>query len=742
MNNYIKESFEDSFNDNEVDYTDVMNNNDNEALKSEIKKWLFQWVHEINNPESRPYHRHLSAEDFYKNCFIIRDNLDIDVNTSISLRVPDEYWQDNTHFEIPNYIQFNKVDGDFSCRGLGLTTLKGCPRIVTKTMGCSDNDLISLKYAPEECDMFICDFNECLTDFDDIIKYAPKKCRTFGCHQYTFTKEQDQELLNKLIRKYNFNSNIFLKGRNKFTVSVNESFADSFDDDENDFIDVAINNDNESLINKIAQWIWNHDYYSSSIEKIKNAITLVNIDGVNKINYNTSIAFKYSDEEDDDEDEYNDFNDYIPDYIKFNIVSGDFTCSGLNMEDIGDWCPVEVKSFDCHDNDIRYISNFPSIIHDTLDISDNNVSMQGGWSRRYVLPHEAPKFTQESEEWGFTGIIWAHHMTGQWDRDGETMEQFIKEICFANNGYTIIVGDIIFSFKENPFHISKEQRQHIIYDPRRNYNWYMEWCLDDRKNMDDVKEWMAAMDFETEEEAYDYLHDIFESKFDGFKQNRQISESFDDSFNDDENDYADAMANDDHQKMKEHIYKVINDWYDNSFTDGTYLLSGEWNPYWNLYDYSGKDPDRQRSSADTNMLISKYSTNDYFMEHDEDDDYLHYYKITLFNNINLYLPEITIHIEPDEKCKDNAIPYRIIWWSGPSTGTTMNWWRLGESENIPGTITKVDINENPILEKDGEMMLKKDPDYAFYVQCIKDSIKKSLINKYVGVIESLSFEIS
>ena len=51
--------------------------------------------------------------------------------------------------EIP--LNFNKVDGTFNCGTNNLTSLKGCPKIVTKGgFFCNNNKLTSLEFSPKK----------------------------------------------------------------------------------------------------------------------------------------------------------------------------------------------------------------------------------------------------------------------------------------------------------------------------------------------------------------------------------------------------------------------------------------------------------------------------------------------------------------------------------------------------------------------------------------------------------------
>ena len=50
--------------------------------------------------------------------------------------------------EFPQFIQFGTVKGQFGCAFNGLTSLRGCPRIVKKNFYCHGNNLTSLEGAP------------------------------------------------------------------------------------------------------------------------------------------------------------------------------------------------------------------------------------------------------------------------------------------------------------------------------------------------------------------------------------------------------------------------------------------------------------------------------------------------------------------------------------------------------------------------------------------------------------------
>lgn len=71
----------------------------------------------------------------------LRDDLSIDVNTSCFIQ--------NKNLDlIPSYIKFNKINGNFDIGDNNLTSLRGCPDIVTGFFSCTCNNLSTIKFAP------------------------------------------------------------------------------------------------------------------------------------------------------------------------------------------------------------------------------------------------------------------------------------------------------------------------------------------------------------------------------------------------------------------------------------------------------------------------------------------------------------------------------------------------------------------------------------------------------------------
>jgi hypothetical protein len=98
-----------------------------------MKHKIEEWIKEYKN-SSKSYRR--------DGKFIINDDMTIDVHGSVNLYEIDLE-------KLPDYIQFNKVSGQFWINNNRLKTLKGCPKIVGGNFWCCDNKLTSLKYAPE-----------------------------------------------------------------------------------------------------------------------------------------------------------------------------------------------------------------------------------------------------------------------------------------------------------------------------------------------------------------------------------------------------------------------------------------------------------------------------------------------------------------------------------------------------------------------------------------------------------------
>ena len=125
-----------------------------EGFKAQRREMIEKWSKEYN----------------IKN-YTINDDFTIDVNGNVDIR-----YKGLT--EIPEYIQFGVVDGDFNCELNRLTSLKGAPKEVKGEFNCDNNKLTSLVGAPKEVGGDFYCYNNQLTS----LKGAPKEVKgEFNC---------------------------------------------------------------------------------------------------------------------------------------------------------------------------------------------------------------------------------------------------------------------------------------------------------------------------------------------------------------------------------------------------------------------------------------------------------------------------------------------------------------------------------------------------------------------------------
>jgi len=92
-------------------------------------------------------------------------SIDINVVNDNSFNLPDDFG------DLPDFIQFNTINGSFDCSACKLTTLKGMPLKVTGDFKCHNNNLTSLKYAPIIIGgLFTC-YNNHLLSLENVINY-------------------------------------------------------------------------------------------------------------------------------------------------------------------------------------------------------------------------------------------------------------------------------------------------------------------------------------------------------------------------------------------------------------------------------------------------------------------------------------------------------------------------------------------------------------------------------------------
>jgi len=76
-----------------------------------------------------------NIRNFVRTRCIINDDYTIDSHISITL------YLDKDVKELPEYIQFNEINGDFDISENHLTSLRGCPRIILGNFWCYGNDV-------------------------------------------------------------------------------------------------------------------------------------------------------------------------------------------------------------------------------------------------------------------------------------------------------------------------------------------------------------------------------------------------------------------------------------------------------------------------------------------------------------------------------------------------------------------------------------------------------------------------
>ena len=97
--------------------------------------------------------------------YTINRDLTIDVDGDVNLFKKDL-------IEIPDYIQFGVIRGNFDCSSNHLSSLRGCPREVGGYFDCSNNKLTSLEGSPREVGGFFDCYNNQLTTLKGSLEKA------------------------------------------------------------------------------------------------------------------------------------------------------------------------------------------------------------------------------------------------------------------------------------------------------------------------------------------------------------------------------------------------------------------------------------------------------------------------------------------------------------------------------------------------------------------------------------------
>jgi hypothetical protein len=96
--------------------------------------------------------------------YVINPDFSIDVKTSV-------YLNRKLNGNLPEYIQFGKIEGSFYIESNNMTSLKGCPYETKSLFSCRINKLKSLKYAPIKIQIVLfCEDNS--ISLQELKKYA------------------------------------------------------------------------------------------------------------------------------------------------------------------------------------------------------------------------------------------------------------------------------------------------------------------------------------------------------------------------------------------------------------------------------------------------------------------------------------------------------------------------------------------------------------------------------------------
>ena len=99
-------------------------------------------------------------------------------------------------------VKFNKVNGNFNCGFNGLTSLKGCPEIVTGDFNCYFNELKSLKYCPKIIGKEL----DCSYNVLESLKYVPSNLKKLDISNNNVSIDS-LKFLSEVINLININHN-------------------------------------------------------------------------------------------------------------------------------------------------------------------------------------------------------------------------------------------------------------------------------------------------------------------------------------------------------------------------------------------------------------------------------------------------------------------------------------------------------------------------------------------------------
>jgi len=254
--------------------------------------------------------------------YLLNDDDSIDVDGSVNLNKAGLT-------EIPDYIQFRRINGSFFIGSNELKSCKGFPINVKNSFDMEANGIFTLKYAPEYVGISI------------------------WCKNNHYSDEEYKEYLNKMEKNIPKNSAIW-DSENKLGWHF-DKIDESFVKGENKLKNLNIG---KSII--IKKWL-------DSLN-----ITNYQINNDNSIDVDGNCYLQ------------NENLDSLPDFIKFHKINGDFDIHNNNLSSLRG-CPDIINGyFDCTDNDLLSLKYAPDVIGSNIRISFGN-SISYSESYDYIL---------------------------------------------------------------------------------------------------------------------------------------------------------------------------------------------------------------------------------------------------------------------------------------------------------------------------------------------------------------------
>ena len=340
---------------------------------AEIEKWLKE--HSINN-------------------YIISEDLHITVQGNVNLS------QKLNTKKLP--VKFKMVDGYFDISKNGLTSLEGCPKVVTRDFNCSKNNLHSLFEGPTAVGDFDCSYNQLKN-----LSYAPKEIKgNFDCSHNEIVSINGMPRTIRGFFNCSYNKIVSLKGGPKNVEAIFDCSNNSIERLINgpvsvgqDYIcsknnltdldgvadeigwslitDIRLNHVTNSFNNEEKTWKYKGSEVISHI--YKPIVALTTIDEITKWLRKYEIK-KFTILKDNSVNVHEDvrLSNKLANLLKlplnFNIVEGDFDISDNELTSL-EGSPKKVTgSFMAHKNEIFSLKGGPKEVGASFIILHNNIS--------------------------------------------------------------------------------------------------------------------------------------------------------------------------------------------------------------------------------------------------------------------------------------------------------------------------------------------------------------------------------